>query len=286
MKSRIATLLMFSFLIAGIHACGGGGGGGSTQSTPPPAAVSMAASLKTNMTKSLPMIAPVESGIIFMMNPGTLLAQGITAIPDLSAGSLPNTFTFSGLYDGNGDGIRESTLSGRTTFSTDPVSGWSGLNGTATIDVSVPVVGHLYTAGVAYSVTSADERLSGSGTFTNPLTGAVTTMLVPAGTPLIIKPATGAADAVANACGYSIDGQLKVSVTDAAGRLDTNWVFSAASPTTSVQGTTYTDGGGKVTPLPDTTTTLTCGNGGSITDWVAATTRTTVASPVNRDRRP
>jgi hypothetical protein len=48
------------------------------------------------------------------------MAQGVTVQPDPTPGAPPHSITFSGPYDGNGDGIDETTMSGRVTFNGDP----------------------------------------------------------------------------------------------------------------------------------------------------------------------
>jgi hypothetical protein len=116
-------------------------------------------------------------------------------------------------------------------------------------------------------ITSVDRRLTGSGTFTDPLTGNKTTMT--ATSPLVVKPATGDASAVSNACGYSLDGQMQLKVDGAGGALTSIWNFSSSSPVVVVNGTSFTDSSGKTTALAESTVDLRCGYSGSINDWVA-----------------
>ena len=236
----------------------------------PAAATAMDSQLATGMDTFMPRVVRFETILVFIMNPGTPLAQGVTLSPDTTPGAPPHSFTFSGPYDGNDDGFNETTLSGRATFTSDPAVAWSGVTGQATVNVAIPLIGHVYSANINFSITSASEQLSGSGTFTNPVTGTATTMTVPAATPLVVKPATGAADAVSNACGYSLSGPMRFEVTGSSGTLRTTWNFSPTSATVAVTNRTFTDSSGMVTMLPDSTVESRCGGGRTINDWVGS----------------
>ena len=268
LRLRIAFSVLFV-----VMACGGGGGGGdgssSTPGVPPPEAAALESRLASDMVRVAPLLANIQSSFIFIMNPGTPLAQGVSVVPDTAPGVPPNTYNFSGTYDGNGDGIKETTLSGRVTFGTDPDSGWTSLTGQATLEMSIPLIGHLYQGTVFYSVTSTEVSLSGSGTFTNPVSGTTTTLTVPAGAPLVIKPATGAPDAIANSCGYSLAGAAQLQIGGATGTLSSTWNFLPGSPSVAVQNASFRDSAGQTTSLPDSTADLRCGGSGSINDWVA-----------------
>jgi hypothetical protein len=221
------------------------------------------------MDSFMPRVARFEGNLVFILHPGTALAQGIVLTPDPTPGVPPNTFTFAGPYDGNEDGFNETTLSGRVTFNGDPDNfavDWPGFSGQATVDVNIPVLGHVYHANVNFTMAGSSHQLSGTGTFFNPLTGNTTSM-TGAGTPLVIRPATGAAGSVSNACGYSLDGEMAFEVTGPSGTLRATWTFSGNSAQVTVSGRTFTDTSGVVTPLPDTTVESHCGEGGTINDW-------------------
>lgn len=267
MKKYLVLAGVFLVIAISIYACGGGSD--SAQSSIPADAKAMDTEMKSNMVRSLPLVAPIESSLIFVMNPNTPMAQGVTVAPDLTPGAPPNSITFDGTYDGNGDGFKETTMSGKATFNSNPDINWNGMNGQAAVNANIPIVGHLYHADIAYSITSTDKRLSGSGTFTNPLTGNVTTMAAAPGTPLVVKPATGAAGAVPNACGYSLDGKMQLKVEGSTGTLTSNWNFSSSNPSVAVNGASFTDPSGNTTALPDSTVDLRCGGSGTINDWVA-----------------
>jgi hypothetical protein len=192
----------------------------------------------------------------------------VVLTPDTSPGAPSHSFTFSGPYDGNDDGFNETTISaGRATFNSDPAVAWSGVTGQAVVDVAIPIVGHVYHANINFSITSAERQLSGSGMFTDPLTGNTTTMTVEAATPLVVKPATGAARAVSNTCGYSLKGQMRLEVTGSSGTLTSTWNFSSNSAGVVVNNKTFTDSSGQTTMLPSETVYMPCGSSGTINDW-------------------
>jgi len=246
-----------------------GGGGSDAQGAVPAAATAMDSRLKTSMVRVLPMVASIESSLVFLLNPGTPMAPDVTVLPDTTPGALPHTVTFSGPYDGNGDGFNETTVSGRATFNDDPDFSWSGLGGQVSVDVIIPIVGHVYHANLAFTVATTERRLSGSGMFTDPLSGNRTTMAVDAATPLIVRPATGGAGAVSNACGHSLEGRVRLSVEGSTGTLRSTWNFSSSNPGASISSASFTDPSGQTTALPDSTVDLRCGSSGSINDWVA-----------------
>lgn len=263
MRRCAAPLLVWLALAPG---CGGGGDGGG--GTPvPPAAAPLESQMKTGLTRLAPMVSNVETSLVFMLNPGTPMAQGIVVQADTRPGAAPHSVTFAGPYDGNGDGFNETMVSGgRATFRSDPAQDWTGLDGQVTLDLNIPVVGHLYHADIAFSITSTERRLSGSGTFTNPATGNTTTMTVAANAPLVIRPASGT---VSNACGYSIDGQALIAVSGSAGTLRSTWIFSSSSASVAVNAVSFTDAGGQVTSIGDSSVDLRCGGSGTLQDWVA-----------------
>lgn len=239
----------------------------------PAAAATMDTKLTSGMAKHMSRVPRFEGILVGIFNPGTPLSQGVTLAPDNTLGAPPHSFTFSGPYDGNGDGFQETTITGRATFNSDPDVAWSGVTGQATLDITIPVLGHVYHATINFSITSAERRLSGSGTYFDPLTGNTTTMTVSAATPLVIKPATGAADAVSNTCGYSLNGPMQLEVTGPTGTLRSTWNFSFTSATVVANNRTFTNSSGQATALPDSTVDTTCDSGRTITDWVGTFTQ-------------
>ncbi len=262
MRQWIAPTLVSLFLIS---ACGGG----SSPHAIPAAASKMDTELKARMVRFVPMISNIETSLVFVLNTGLPGTEDMTVALDTSPGAAPYTYVFSGAYDGNGDGFNETTMSGHTTFNSDPTMfEWSGLSGQATTDVSIPLLGHVYHSEVAFTIQSEERQISGSGTFTEPITGNTITMTVSAASPLVIKTADGTADAVSNACGYSMNGQMRLDVTSSDGTLISYWNFDSTSPNVAVNDASFTDTSGHTTTLPNSSVSLACGSGGSINDWV------------------
>lgn len=269
MRRALVPLITLGLLSA-VPGCGGGGGGSGGVPEVPPEASALDGQVKKGMTRLGSMVSNVEAGLLFVLHPAAGLAPRVTVLPDTGAGVPPYSVRYSGKYDGNSDGIDETTIDGRATFRSDPDSDWSGVDGQVRLDIDIPVLGHVYRADIAYAITSADRRLSGSGTFTDPLSGNKTTLSVPASAPLVVRPATGAVDGQSNACGYSIAGSASIEVTGPSGTLRSTWVFAATSPSVTVTGATFTDSAGKSTALADSVVDLRCGSEGRIDDWVGS----------------
>ncbi|MFZ2652066.1 MAG: hypothetical protein WA210_18365 [Burkholderiaceae bacterium] len=268
MERRLASALVTLWVCS---ACGGSSGGAATGAAPgvPAPAAALDARVKSDMVRAAPLVANVHSSLLGILNPGSVAAQGVTLVADSTPGAAPNTFNFSGPYDGNGDGYNESTLSGRVSFAGDPATTWSSLEGNATIDIGIPLIGHVYSATVAFSVTSSEIRVSGYGALTNPLNGSTSSVEYSSSEPMVINQPGVAVGATANACGYSLHGTAVVRTADSTGTLVSSWLFDRASPIATVRNAVYTAPGGQATALPDSSADLRCGGSGSANDWIA-----------------
>jgi ATP-dependent Lon protease len=268
--SRLTALLLVGAALLSLtylHGCGGGTG--STQS-PSPAATSMMTALTRDMTRSMTRMGSLEAGAVLMMNAGSALSPNITAAPDNSAGAPPNTFTYRGTYDGNGNGEDETTVDLRATFGNDPsdlFAGFNGGQGTGAVDIDILSVMHVYHGNIAFTMGMSEHRMSGAGTFSNPLTGNTTTLTVSASAPMRIKLADGTASARPNACAHSFDGSAQISVAGQAGTLASQWRFHQDSTTVAVTGATFTTPSGQSTAIPDSSVDLGCAGNNSINDW-------------------
>lgn len=256
----------------------------SQQSTSPPNAIPGAAAvldgqLTSRVTSQMWRGPSFEAFLVGIFNPGSPLAQGLTLSPDPAPGSPPHSFVFSGPYDIDGDGFKESSLSGQVTFANDPDVAWSSATGKVVADLTLPIIGTIYHASMNYSLTSTERTLSGSGTITDPLGGTTTTVTISQATPLVIKPATGAAGVPSNACGYNISGPVQFQVNDPSGTLKSTWNFSAGSSTVVANNRSFTDPAGQTTALPDSTVTAPCENVGTISDWVGVFNQDWVCLP-------
>lgn len=267
MKINCLVPTVFPFLL--LLGCGGSDTGSSSI---PPEATAMASKLKSGMSRSVQRLAGYEASLIFVLNPGSPLSSNITVSPDNTPGAPLFSYIFSGPFDGNEDGYNETTLTGQSTFISDPASEWDGLDGQVSIDVHILGGLHSYAGDMHFTRASDEERVSGTGTFTEFL-GDQTTLTVDSTKPLAIRPATGSPGAVANACGYSLDGDLRIDVAGSDGMYSSTWTFSSNLPNAAVTGATFTDNAGKMTALPDTSVNLQCGSGASINDWVGTYTQ-------------
>jgi hypothetical protein len=252
-------------------ACGGNDGSGSGSGPVliiPPEATAADARLKTQMSGVMPLMADAQSGFMYILNPDAALAPGVTLVPDTQPGAPANSYVFDGIHDGNGDGVSETSLSGKVTYAGDPSSlSWSPATGQITLSVQIPVVGHVYNSTLAFMATETEVQISGSGTFTNPMTGDTTTIEIPAGAPVVMKAVSAASNLVANACGYNVSGSVPVKLAGAAGTLSSTWVFSPNTASVAVQQASFRDLAGSSTPMPDSSLALTCGGTGTIDAW-------------------
>jgi hypothetical protein len=254
-------------LLVCVLACAGCSSGSAIGDVPPEAQ-DLEVELKTNMTRFMPQVPNIQSSFIFILNPDSPSSQGMSLQQDMTPGALPNSYTFSGPYDGNADSLLETQLEGSVTFGGDPASEWSGLNAQVSMDVNLPILGHVYHADIAVTVNvDGEQNVSGAGTFTAPLSGDVTSVAIASGSPLVIKAATGAADAVSNACGYSIDGQMQVEVESGDGTLSAVWNFLSDSPQVRIRNGTFRDAVGQFHEMPDSNITLQCGGAKTVNDW-------------------
>jgi hypothetical protein len=216
----------------------------------------------------IPRLSGFEARLPFLLQPGTPGAGGLVFQPDPSPGAPPNSYLFSIPVDGDDNGISEVTLDGSAAFNGDPANAGTGFGGH--LDFTMSMTGGLgdFTGAMDFTLNASGEReLSGTGTFTEGVTGNVSTLTVSPGSPMTMKAATGAADSRANACGYSLNGSADLQVTGAAGTLSSTWVFSNASRNVEVTNGSF-ESGSTTTPIPNTTLTIPCGNNGVLADWV------------------
>jgi hypothetical protein len=246
----------------------GCGSSDSDSSSIPPAAASLQSYEKAGVTLIVPRLARFEGRLPFLLNPGSAGANGLVFQPDASPGAPPNAYLFTVPLDGNGDGIDETTLDGSAAFNGDPATAGIGFGGH--LDFTIVTVGGLgnFAGNMDFTIVAQGSReISGSGTFTEGLTGNVTTLTVDPVHPMTMQAAHGGSSSVANACYYSLDGNAQLDVAGSAGTLSSTWGFQSTRSTAAVTGVEFTDNSGHVTPLPNSNVTIPCGANGSINDW-------------------
>jgi hypothetical protein len=253
--------------------------GCSSDSEPNPIptnAAALASYSKTGATLLVTRMTNFEAVIPFLLNPGSAGAGGLTFIP---AGA-PNTYTFGAPIDGDGNGSTETTVAGTAAFNGDPAAAAPGFAGH--IDLTLTTAGGLgnFAGEMDFVRTAVGREATGSGTFVEGVTGNMTTLTVPAGSPLLLKPADGTPNAVANICGYSLQGDAQFEIAGPQGTLASVWQFRSNKAAVAVTGATYTDNSGKSTDLPDTQLTFPCAGTGTQSDWAGVFVQNWACLPV------
>lgn len=254
------------FLVLAVLLVGCGGGDDSPSSELPEGARQLDSYVKSGVELMFPGVARLDGLLPFLMNPGAPPATGVTFTPDPSPGAPPNSYVFEIPLDGDSDGSQETTLTGRAALNGDPTSPGTGLGGH--IDLNVESVGGLgnFTGSFDFELTTAGTELSGIGNFSDAVTGTMTSLRVEAARPLVVAVATGSTGSVGNACAYSLNGDVGVTVVGATGTLASTWGFASSRREARITDGVYTDGEGAATDVPDGSYEIPCG-GGSISDW-------------------
>lgn len=240
----------------------------SNHTTIPPEAAALQDYEKLGIQMTVPWLARVEARLPFLLNPGSPGAAGLVFIPNPDAGAPPNAYLFTIPIDDDNNGMAELTMDGEAVFNGDPTVPAPGFGGH--LDFTLAAAGGLgdFTGGMDFLLNGAGEReVSGTGTFSESLTGNETVVSIAPSSPLTMRAAIGNASSQANACAYSLDGTAHVQVTGTGGVLNSDWIFSKTSRTIAVTGAAFTDEEGATVQLPNTTVTIPCGSSGSLADW-------------------
>ncbi len=251
-------------LFTAVAACGGSG---SDSSSLPPDAEEMQSYLKTGVTMIMPRLGGAGAVLIFALNPGSPEASGIQFDPDLTPGAPPHSYTFTGAFDGDGDGTDETAFVGAAIFTGDPTTASVGFGGDVTLTLDSDDGLGTLNGNLSFVLTAVGADVSGSGSFTEVVTGNTTTVTVDPGTPLEIKMATGAANSVANACASSLDGDVHLDVDGPTGTMTSSWGFANTRKSVAVTGASFTDNNNQTTEIPDADVSIPCGQNASINDW-------------------
>lgn len=215
----------------------------------------------------LPSIARFDERLPFLLNPGAPGSAGVSLLPDPSPGAPEHSYIFDVALDGDGDGLDESRLTGRCQLNGPPGEAIVGFGGT--VELAVSSVGGLgdFSGTLEFELVSEGTQITGGGSFSEDVTGNTTTLQVAEGSALLVRMATGAAGAVANACAYSLEGTMELQVSGPLGTLSTDAGFSSDRRPVAMTGGRFIDGEGTETPLPPRDYEVPCG-GGSLEDWV------------------
>jgi hypothetical protein len=245
------------------------GCGGDKSGTPAPqipeSATQMQSYARSSASLMVKGIGSFDALLPFLSNPGSPGAAGIQFGPDPTPGAPPNSYVFTIPFDSDGNGTVETTVAGQALLAGDPANPTPGF--AATIQFSIDSEGGFgdFAGLVEMLLTDDGTQLSGSGNCTDVANGTTTHLTVDPAHPLLVRAATGAGNAVSNACAYSFDGPVAVQVTGPTGFLGGVWNFVSSRATTRVTGATFRDDQGQTTNLPDTNINLSCD--GSIQDW-------------------
>jgi hypothetical protein len=254
-------------------------GSGSDAVSLPAEAEQMRTYLKDGVTLIMPRLGGAGSVILSALNPGSSGASGIQFDPDPSVGAPPNSYIFSTDLDGDGDGTNETNFTGSAVFNGDPANAGDGFGGHVVLTMqSAGGLGTL-TGDMDFLITAAGGEVSGTGSFTEAITGNTTTLSVDQASPLHIQMARGTSNSVANACASSLDGDLRLDVAGPTGTMTSKWGFKNNRKTVAVTSASFTDTNADTTDIPDANVTIPCGQQGHLSDWNGAFTQQWVCVP-------
>jgi hypothetical protein len=222
---------------------------------------------KMGVTLIIPRLSGFEARLPFLLNSGSAGANGLTFQPDATPGAPPFSYIFTVPLDGDANGVDETTVAGHATFNVDPANAGVGFGGS--LDLTLTTAGGLgdLAADLDFTFTDHGREISGTGTFTEQVTGNVTTLTIDPAHPLAMVAATGTSSTVANACAYDLNGSAALAVANTTGTLASVWNFLPNKATVSVTNATFTDNSGTTTNLPNSNVTIPCGGSGSVSDW-------------------
>ena len=254
------TCLVLALLM--LASCGEDGSPGDGT---PAEATALAGYVETGVDVVVPRLGGFEALLPGLLSPGSPGSEDFSFTP--TPGGPANSYDFAVPYDGNGDGLNETTIAGSAAFNGPADNVGPGFGGAVSFTMeTVGGLGH-FNGSMNFMLTAAGREFSGSGTFDESVTGRTTTVQIDPSTPMRMTAATGSSGAVANACGYSLNGSIDVAVSGSRGSLTSTWGFSPSRAEAAVTNRVFTSTGGEVTNLPDTDVLIECGSTGSLNDW-------------------
>lgn len=245
-----------------LGACGSG-----SDSTPLPAdAAQMLTYLKTGVTVIMPRLGGAGGVFPVALNPGAPGSSDITFTPDPAVGAPPHSYIFSLDFDGDGDGSTETTFTGSATFNGDPAIAWDGFGGHVTLVMQTAGALGTLTGDMDFVLGATGGDVSGTGTFSEIITGNTTTLTVDPATPLHIEMARGTTNSVANACGSSLDGDLQLGIDGPTGAMNSTLRFQNTRKPARIVNASFNDGT-DTTAIPDADVTIPCGQASNASEW-------------------
>lgn len=251
-------------LLALLAACGSGSEGNAL----PDDAREMRDYVQDGVTLLLPRLGGLGGIFPVALNPGAPGSSDIQFTPDPTPGAPPNSYVFTLGVDGDGNGSKETSFSGSATFNGNPATAWEGFAGSVTLTMTTAGGLGSLTGDLDFVLGATGGEVSGTGTFTEAITGNSTTVTVAPGAPLHIEMARGTSQSVANACASSLDGNIGVSVDGPTGTLNSTWEFKKDRKPARVTGASFTDADNTTTQIPDANVTIPCGQGRAMSTWV------------------
>jgi hypothetical protein len=265
MNARSSLWLVAIAAPLSLAACSGSsGGGGDSNAIKNP----VQAYVVDNSVLAFAAIARTRLLLPLVLVPGMHAAAGITFTPRVN----PNAYDYVIPLDSDGNGSKETTLTGTIEFSSDPFAGGALVAGfQATVDLTVTTNSGMgvFDADIeAFFDVNGGFRISGTGTYDDAQTGSTVILAVDAGHPLHIRTASNKPDQKPNACIWNVDGAVHVDASNADGDYSADWDFKPASTLIHVLNATFKQPGGGQKALPDTKFEAgPCPGKGKFGDW-------------------
>ncbi len=260
-------------LLAGLCSCGSG-----TTTTITFSAQNYLAGAMVGVFGGVPRLEGLVPAVLV---PAARAAAGITFELDTSPGAEPNTFAFTMPFDCDGDGTNDTTATGTAQLNLDPIGNLaSGFSATANVTVTSGAKTFQGTLTLRFDSGGA-FLVHGSGTVTDSDANTTVTIAVDEATPLHIRTADAdAPDKQPNACAFSIDGPLDLTLTHASGEYAARWTFDPTSRLVGLTNGRFTPTGGAEETLPDATVDMSPNPpGGNLNRWAGTWTLAWFCAP-------
>lgn len=234
--------------------------------TPPAGAAVLSSFVEQGVSLLFPALNSVDAILPLLGNPEAPGRGDVTFVPNTLPGAPPHSYVFQLPLDGDQDGTAGGTLTGQCVLSGDPAEAAVGYNGTIELNASLAAGLGSLAGNLRFQLTEQGTQLSGTATFTEMVSGHSVDMTVDDARPLLLKPASGEAGAVGNACSYSLDGPVEVDARGGSTSLVATWNFSSNSRDATITGATYSDGEHEPESVADSSYRISCGSA-TLAQW-------------------